>query len=128
MVHYLFTAVPAPGAVPASIDALLDRSAFIFAVVLAGEDELRLLTRLLRIDLPAPPPLAPPHDFSACFDLSAALLPRFTPAGFDTFFEAWLQSTGRPSTMDEYGQLLFLQGHAGTWNRAAGRFILRERS
>ena len=110
-----------------SIDALLDASPELFAVVLAGDEELELLLGLLGIRLPSPVLLSPTADFSAIFDYSANLLPIFTPEEFDAFYSEWLRLSKRESTMDEYGQLLFLEGHGECWNSNTSRFILREK-
>jgi hypothetical protein len=67
-----------------------------------------------------------PGDFDAIFDYSDNSLPMLSPDGFDIFYEEWLRLSGRESTMDEYGQLLFLNGLAARWNARASRFILRE--
>ncbi|WP_308921500.1 hypothetical protein [Janthinobacterium sp. J1-1] len=109
-----------------SIDALMGASPEFFAVVLAGDDELELLLGLLGIRLPSPVLLSPAADFSAIFDYSADLLPIFTPEEFDVFYSEWLSLSKRESAMDEYGQLIFLQGHGKCWNSKASRFILRE--
>ena len=110
----------------ASIDALLDASPEFFAVVLAGDEELELLLGLLGIRLPSPVLPSPSADFSAVFDYSTDLLPIFTPEEFDAFYSEWLRLSKRESTMDEYGQLLFLQGRSTCWNSKSSRFILRE--
>lgn len=125
--HYIFAAADVTGtAAASSIDTLLAAAGDIFAVALAGDHELHLLMGLLGIDL-APPVLLPaPADFAALFDYSDSFLPVFNPDGYDTFHAEWLSLSGREPTMDEYGQLIFLQGRAGSWNARAARFILRE--
>jgi len=127
MPAYVFVSSERPWApAAASIDALLGASPEFFAVVLAGDEELALLLSLLGISLPSPVLLPPSADFSAIFDYSADLLPIFTQEEFDAFYSDWLRLSKRESTMDEYGQLIFLQGHGKYWNSKASRFILRE--
>lgn len=127
MPAYVFASSEKPCALAAaSIDALLGASPELFAVVLAGDEELELLLRLLGIGLPSPVLLSPAADFSAIFDYSANLLPIFAPEEFDAFYSDWLRLSKRESTMDEYGQLLFLEGTGKGWNSKASRFILRE--
>lgn len=127
MPAYVFLSFEWPCALAAtSIDALLGASPEFFAVVLAGDEELELLLGLLGLTLPSPVLLSPSADFSAILDYSADLLPVFTQEEFDAFYSEWLRLSKRESTMDEYGQLLFLQGHGKCWNSKASRFILRE--
>ncbi len=68
------------------------------------------------------------EDFSVLFDYSASLLPQLDGADFDAFYGEWLRKSGRESTMDEYGQLIFLQGRATNWNTRSSRFILLEKA
>ena len=98
-----------------------------FAVELSGDDELELLMSLLGIKLSPPTLTSQSAEFSALFDYSSNLLPELDQKGFDGFYDEWLSQTGRDSSMDEYGQLLFLQGRSSAWNRMSGRFILREK-
>jgi hypothetical protein len=98
----------------------------IYVVTLVDDKELHLLMSLLGIWLsPAVLPSLP-GDFDALFDYSDKSLPMLSRESFDIFYDEWLRFSGRESTMDEYGQLLFLQGLAELWNSRASRFILRE--
>ena len=127
MQHYVFASSEKSAMLAAtSIDALLGASPEVFDVALAGDEELELLLGLLGIRPPSPVLLSPSADFSAIFDYSADLLPVFTQEAFDAFYSEWLRLSKRESTMDEYGQLIFLQGHGKYWNSKASRFILRE--
>lgn len=125
--HYIFAAADVTGiAAASSIDTLLAAAGDIFDVALAGDHELHLLMGMLGIDLAPPVVLPAPADFAALFDYSESLLPVFDPDGYDTFHAEWLRLSGRESTMDEYGHLIFLLGRAGSWNARAARFVLRE--
>jgi hypothetical protein len=106
---------------------LQEASVEMFALELSGDDELELLMSLLGIKLSPPTLTFQSAEFSALFDYSCDLLPELDQKAFDGLYEKWLSQTGRNSSMDEYGQLLFLQGRASAWNRMSGRFILREK-
>lgn len=110
-----------------SLNSLLNASEEFFVVTLADDHELHLLMRLLDIDLSSPILLSPSGDFVSLFDYSEKSLPVFSLEGFDTFYEEWLSLSKRESNMDEYGQLIFLQGHAASWNKKSSRFIFREK-
>lgn len=127
MQHYVFASSEKSAMLATtSIDALMGASPELFDVVLADDEELELVLGLLGIRPPSPVLLSPAADFSAIFDYSTDLLPVFTQEEFDAFYSEWLRLSKRESTMDEYGQLLFLQGHSKCWNSKATRFILRE--
>ena len=98
----------------------------LFAVRLASDDELELLMGLLGIAPLSSISLQFNTEFLALFDYSDQFLPQLNQDEFDAFYEQWLRLTHRESNMDEYGQLLFLQGRAARWNKLASRFILRE--
>jgi len=83
---------------------------------------------LLGLTLPAEIPLSPNEDFSSVIDYSDQRLPQLTEDDFEKFYDEWLHMSGRESSMDEYGQLLFLQERADAWNKMASRFVLCETS
>lgn len=125
--HFIFASADVPGILASSsIDTLLNTTSEIFAVTLASDGELEVLMNLLGIKLPPSIPLPTNSDFSLLFDYSEKFLPALTAESFDHFYDEWLGSTGRAGNMDEYGQLLFLQGYARDWNTKASRFILKE--
>ena len=99
-----------------------------FAVALDSDDELSTLIGLLGLTLPPETSLSPNLDFSFVIDYSEQRLPQLTEDDFDKFYDEWLRRSGRESSMDEYGQLLFLQGRADAWNKMASRFVLCETS
>lgn len=112
---YVFASSNEPGLVAASsLESLEKVCDQLFAVALANDEELELLMRLLGIRSLTKTTLPANDDFSALFDYSAMLLSQLNGADFDTFYEEWLRMSVRESTMDEYGQLLFLQGRAVT--------------
>lgn len=126
---YVFASCNEPGLVAASSLESLERECDqFFAVALANDEELELLMGLLGIRSLIKTTLSANDDFSAFFDYSASLLPSLNGADFDTFYEEWLRMSGRESTMDEYGQLVFLQGHAVNWNAKSSRFVLLEKA
>ena len=125
---YLFASSNDPSATASlSIEALMAAAcAEFFSVMLASDDELELLMGLLGIEPLRSISLRSNTEFLALFDYSDKFLPQMTQEDFDVFYEKWLRLTHRDSNMDEYGQLLFLQGRAASWNQMASRFILRE--
>lgn len=125
---YLFASSNEPSTTASSsIEALMAAAcAELFSVTLASDDELELLMGLLGIEPLRSIPLRPNTEFLTLFDYSDKFLPQMTQDDFDVFYEKWLRLTHRDSNMDEYGQLLFLQGRAASWNQMASRFILRE--
>lgn len=109
-----------------SLDTLSEIADEFFSVSLAGDEELCVLMRLLGIVLKRPVSLAMAGDFDAVFDYSDKFLPLMSTKDFDTFYERWLRLSGRQTSMDEYGQLLFFKTYALVWNGRSNRFILRE--
>jgi hypothetical protein len=113
---------------PSSLEALLESGNECFAVVLENDEELKVLMSLLGVKDLTEKPLASNNDFSALFDYSESQLPQLSEKDFDVFYEEWLIRSGRESNMDEYGQLVFLQGRAADWNKKSNRFVLREKA
>ncbi len=111
-----------------SVDTVIDGCEEYFLVVLESNDELRTLMNLLGIDALREASLPQSEDFSAVFDFSEQRLPQLDKERFDALYAEWILRSGRETSMDEYGQLVFLQGSAEQWNKAASRFILRERT
>ena len=112
----------------ASVEALIENCEEFFAVALNGNDEFMTLMDLLGLTMPAETSLSPNRDYSSVIDYSEQRLPELAKDEFDVFYDEWLRRTGRESSMDEYGQLLFLQGRADAWNKMASRFVLCETS
>lgn len=126
---YVFASCNVTGlAAAVSLESLERECDQFFSVALANDEELKLLMGLLGIRSLTKTTLSANDDFSAFFDYSASLLPSLNGADFDTFYEQWLRVSGRESTMDEYGQLVFLQGHAANWNAKSSRFVLLEKA
>lgn len=127
MNSYIFATSDTPRfLVPSSLEELLENGEQCFAVVLESDDELKVLMALLGVKELIEKPLLSNKDFSAFFDYSENQLPHLSEQEFDAFYEEWLLRSGRESNMDEYGQLVFLQGRAIAWNKMSNRFILRE--
>jgi hypothetical protein len=129
MKSYIFTTSNTPSfLVPSSIEALFENGDECFSVVLENDEELKVLMNLLGVQDLAEKPLPSSKDFSALFDYSGSQLPQLSAQDFDVFYEEWLRRSGRESNMDEYGQLVFLQGIAADWNKRSNRFVLREKA
>jgi hypothetical protein len=129
MKSYVFAVSNGPVTVAsASTEAMIENCEEYFAVALDSDDELSTLIGLLGLTLPPETSLSPNLDFSFVIDYSEQRLPQLTEDDFDKFYDEWLRRSGRESSMDEYGQLLFLQGRADAWNKMASRFVLCETS
>lgn len=112
----------------ASLEAMFGTCEECFPVFLKGDDELTILMSLLGVHFLAETLLPSNDDFSCVFDFSGQQLPQLSKDDFDTLYDGWLRKSGRETSMDEYGQLLFLQRRADSWNKIATRFVLCERS
>ena len=129
MKNYVFTASDQPIlSASASISSLYEACDEYFPVTLESDDELRMLMNLLGVACLVDTPLVSSEDFSVVFDFSAAKLPQLSEEDFDKIYVEWLNRSGRQSTMDEYGQLIFLQGRGESWNSKANLFVLLEKA
>jgi hypothetical protein len=127
--NYVFTAADRPIlSVSASLSAIDEACVEYFQVALKGDDELKMLMKLLGVDHMTEIPLVSSEDFSAVFDFSATKLPQLSGEDFDKVYDEWLLRSGRQTSMDEYGQLIFLRGCGDSWNAKAYRFVLREKA
>lgn len=128
MQAYLFSASDiSPDLFSHSIEKFYESCDSIFEVVLS-ESSFRDLLSLLGLSNSVESELTSNQDFAYIFDLSKLKFPELTPEEFDAFYEVWLKKTGRESTMDEYGQLIFIQSYAAIWNLKEYRFVLVEKS
>ncbi|MFA6246745.1 MAG: hypothetical protein WC615_07385 [Mucilaginibacter sp.] len=93
-------------------------------VMLADENELTLLLKLMGM-----PEFVSQNlnnsDFSKFWDLSGFKLPELDNQQFDKFYENWIQKSHRENNMDEYGNLIFLQGLSTKWNKLKYRLIVK---
>lgn len=113
-------------AASSSLEAMNENCEEYFPVVLENDDELRILMGLLGVEFLDNIPLSPNGDFSCVFDYSKQPLPQLSKDDFDTLYDEWLRRSGRETSMDEYGQLIFLEGRGDAWNKMASRFVLCE--
>lgn len=93
-------------------------------IVLIDENELLLLLKLIEI------PEIVSHslhnsEFSKFWDLSRFTLPELDDQQFEKFYEDWIQKSHRKNNMDEYGNLIFLQGLTTKWNKLKYRLIVK---
>lgn len=113
-------------AVYASLEAMSENCEEYFHVALESNDELRILMGLLGVSRLVETSLSSNRDFDTVFDYSTEPLPQLSKDDFDTFYDEWLRRSGRKTSMDEYGQLIFISGRAEAWNKVVHRFVLRE--
>jgi len=126
---YVFAASDQPiEDVSVSLEEMEKGCAAYAEVALKSEAQLRLLLALLGLKAVKVVPLTSSSDFVSVFDFSGEVLPEFDKAAFDAFFDEWANASGNKVSMDEYGQLVFLQGAASTWNSRRNRFVLAERA
>ena len=45
---------------------------------------------------------------------------------FELFYKKWIEISGRENNMDEFGNLIFLQGMSPKWNKMTHRLIVKE--
>ena len=110
-----------------SIEELYNECEETFSVALSNSKELEILLSLLGIDDFVVEDLSNSEDFSNFIDISKYKLPELSESGFDKFYEQWLLKTDRETNMDEYGQLIFIQGKAQEWNQRPNIIILNEK-
>ena len=94
-------------------------------VVLNNEYELNLLLDLVGIKNVNPLELEGP-EFSKYWNLSDFRLPEFNKEQFELFYEKWIEISGRDNNMDEFGNLILLQGMSPKWNKLDYRLIVKE--
>ncbi|MBC3806356.1 hypothetical protein H8K52_03215 [Undibacterium seohonense] len=110
-----------------SMEALSEACEEFFVVTLSNNKELELLFDLLGIDNSQEKFLLNSEDFISVIDISKSKLPELDLTEFDKLYDTWLKISGRESTMDEYGQLVFLQSQAKEWNQMTYKFVLSEK-
>ena len=93
-------------------------------VVLADENELKLLLKLMKISKFVSRNINN-NDFSKFWDSSQFSLPELDNQQFDKFYENWIQESRRKNNMDEYGNLIFLQGLSTKWNKLKHRLVVK---
>jgi len=94
-------------------------------VTLNNENELKLLLELMGIDGFICHDLDN-SEFTKYWNLSNSKLPELDEEQFDQFYKAWILKSERKNTMDEYGNLIFIQGLSSKWNKLAYRLIVKE--
>lgn len=94
-------------------------------VVLNDEKELSLLLELMGITNTTSRDLIS-SEFSKYWDLSTFKLPELNEKQFDIFYEKWIQNSKRNNNMDEYGNLIFLQGLSAKWNKLNYRLVVKD--
>jgi hypothetical protein len=108
-----------------NLDEVFDNFTDLNNIVLKNKRELAILLNLLALQLPEPSILS--GDLEYQFDLSKQRMKEFNQESFDEFYDRWIKLTNRESSMDEYGQLVFIIASANTWNKRPYRYILQER-
>jgi hypothetical protein len=93
-------------------------------VVLSDENELKLLLELMKIN-EFPGYDLDNSEFSKYWDLSKFALPEFNQEQFEEFYTSWLLKSKRDNNMDEYGNLIFLQGLSTEWNKLRYRVVIK---
>jgi hypothetical protein len=126
--HYIFASPNTKDrCVLNSIESLESVCDEFFDVALSGKKELEILLALLGIGSVIEESLPASEDFSSLIDLSEFNIPELDKDEFDALYESWLIKTGRESNMDEYGQLIFIQGRAKSWNKRPIKVVLIEK-
>jgi len=92
------------------------------SVVLDNEGELELLLEMMGVANYSVHELDG-SDFTKYWDISNYKLPEFNEEQFDQFYSTWIQKSKRKNNMDEYGNLIFLQGLTTKWNKLKYRLV-----
>lgn len=96
-------------------------------VTLNDEKELNLLLKHIGIERLDPYEIRS-IDFTKYWNLSEYHLPEFNEEEFELFYEKWIEISGKENNMDEFGNLMFLQGMSPKWNKRTYRLIVKESS
>ena len=110
-----------------SIESLDSACEEYFSVSLSSKKEFDVLLNLLGIFDFIEENLPNSNDFSNRINISNYRLPEFNQEEFNEFYDSWLLKTGRESSMDEYGQLVFILGKFQEWNQRLNKVVLKER-
>jgi len=94
-------------------------------VYLKDATEFNMLLELIGIPNPVSVELDAPN-YPRYWDHSAFKLPEYDQEQFDLFYEEWLRKSGRDNNMDEYGNIIFLQGMSSKWNKLKYRLVVEE--
>ena len=97
------------------------------SVAVDDEAQLSLLLEMLGMRCPDPVSMDSP-DFDYYLDLTDTVFPVFDEEGFEAFYSNWIETSGRENTMDEYGQLVFLNGISEDLNNSNHRLVFSESS
>lgn len=91
------------------IEMFVDNFPDFQSVELDNEKELTLLLSLIGLNEPSKKEIDN-SEFSFYYDISKHKLPEFDEDQFNTFYRNWIDQSKRDNNMDEYGNLIFLQG------------------
>ena len=94
-------------------------------VVLNDEEELNLLLKHIGIERLDSCEIKS-TEFTKYWNLSEFHLPEFKEEEFELFYKKWIEISGRENNMDEFGNLIFLQGMSPKWNKMTHRLIVKE--
>jgi len=129
LIRYIFTAGESVGVECVRTLVLFSENfTDFFDVSLNSERELETLLTSIGIEIPNKIALEGNDDFDALYDFSNQRINEFSKEEFDSFYDAWIMSTQRDNSMDEYGQLVFILGQASLWNKKSRKIILREKA
>tara|TARA_R110002049_G_scaffold275995_1_gene454129 strand:+ start:64 stop:447 length:384 start_codon:yes stop_codon:yes gene_type:complete len=94
-------------------------------VVLNDEEELKLLLKHIGIERLDSCEIKS-TEFTKYWNLSEYHLPELNEEEFELFYKKWIEISGRENNMDEFGNLIFLQGMSPKWNKMTHRLIVKE--
>ena len=108
-----------------SVESFVDHFPDFQTVWLTDEDELKLLLELMNIDEFVGHELEN-TEYCKYWDLSKFKLPELDNHQFDNFYHSWVNRSSKENNMDEYCNLIFLQGLSSKWNKLKYRLIIKE--
>lgn len=94
-------------------------------IILNNEKELYLLLKHIGIEKLDSFELKS-VEFEKYWNLSEFHLPEYNQEEFESFYKKWIEISGREDNMDEFGNLMFLQGMSSKWNKMTYKLIVKE--
>jgi hypothetical protein len=94
-------------------------------VTLRDEGELKILFELMGINEFIYHEINN-SEFIRYWDVSNFRLPELDEEQFDDFYKNWISKSQRENNMDEFGNLIFLQGLSLKWNKVKYRMVVEE--
>jgi hypothetical protein len=110
-----------------TVDQFVDTFPDFQTIVLTDKNELEILLSLMNIYMANSQTLNN-TAFPEIWDISDYKLPELDESEFNIFYQKWLKKINKENDMDQYCQLIFLQGMSKKWNLLKRRLVILESS